>query len=64
MRTLKEPTNESGTDVALGEGAALSGPSETVLENPGVEHSLCLKSQPQVWISPADLQYSSRSSMK
>jgi len=50
MRTLKEPTDESDIDTTWGEGAALRGPSETVLENPGVESGLCLGSQPQVWI--------------
>ena len=50
VRTLKEPTNESDIDTAWGEGAALGGPSEAVLENPGVESGLCLGSQPQVWI--------------
>jgi hypothetical protein len=50
MRTLKEPTNESDIDTTLGEWAPLGGPSETVLENPGIESSLCLSSQPQIWI--------------
>ena len=46
----KEPTNESDIDTTCGKGAALGGPSETVLENPGVYNGLCLRSQPQVWI--------------
>ena len=50
MQTLKEPTNKSDIDTARGEGAALGGPPETVLENPGVESGLGLGSQPQVWI--------------
>ena len=50
MQTLKEPTNESDIDTTWGKGATLGGPSETVLENPGVKSGLCLRSQPQVWI--------------
>ena len=50
MWTLEEPTDESDIDTAWGKGAALGGPSETVLENPGIESGLGLGSQPQVWI--------------
>ena len=42
MWTLKELTNESDIDTAFGEGAALSGPSKTILEDPGVESGLGL----------------------
>ena len=46
----KEFTNESDIDTAWGERAALSGPSETVLENPSVESGLGLWGQPKVRI--------------
>jgi len=48
--TPRGPTNESDINTAWGKGTALSGPSETVLENPGIESGLGLRSQPQVWI--------------
>ena len=53
MYTLKGPTDESDIDTAFGEGSTLSGPPETVLENPGIESGLGLGSQPQVWIRNA-----------
>ena len=50
MCTPKEPTDESDIDTAWGKGAALSGPSEPIPENPGVESGLGLVGQPQVRI--------------
>lgn len=47
---IKERTDESDINTTFGEGTALSGPSETVLENPSVESGFGLRSQPQVWI--------------